>query len=94
LEDKVDQLEERAAAYEALGEQVAQSEDGQVSTSDPDARAVVLHRNIVEVGYNIQATVDSKHNIVVDVFTGGVNDLNELMYRPLNSSDRITDQKL
>jgi transposase len=78
LEDKVDQLEERAAAYEALGEQVAQSEDGQVSTSDPDARAVVLHRNIVEVGYNIQATVDSKHNIVVDVFTGGVNDLNEL----------------
>ena len=78
LEDKIEDLEERAAKYEELEEQVTQSEDGQVSTSDPDARAVVLHRNIVEVGYNVQATVDSKHNIVVDVFTGGVNDLNEL----------------
>jgi hypothetical protein len=53
---------------------VEQSEDGQVSLTDPDARSVIKHRNIVEVGYNIQATADAQHNLVVDVYAGGVND--------------------
>ncbi|MBR9921757.1 MAG: transposase [Bacteroidetes bacterium] len=32
----------------------------------------------MEVGYNVQATADAEHNLVVDVYAGGVNDLNEL----------------
>lgn len=74
LEDRIDELEARRAGYEELSDQVEQSEDGQVSLNDADARAVIRHRNIVEVGYNIQATVDAKHKMVVDVFAGGVND--------------------
>ncbi len=78
LEQKIKDLEKRRTSHEELAEQVVQSIDGQVSLSDPDARAVIKSRNIVEVGYNIQATADAKHNLVVDVFAGGVNDLYEL----------------
>ncbi len=60
--------------YQALDLQVKQSTDGQVSITDPQARAVLHKRNIVQVGYNIHATADDKHNLIVDVFTGGVND--------------------
>ena len=42
--------------------------------TDPDVRAVIKHRNIAEVGYNIQTMVDSKHLMIVDVFAGGVTD--------------------
>lgn len=31
------------------------SGERQISLTDPDARSVVLHRNIVNVGYNVQA---------------------------------------
>ena len=36
----------------------------QVSTTDPDARALPLHHNIVEVGYNVQTATDDKHCLV------------------------------
>jgi hypothetical protein len=78
LQAKIAEQEARREKYEALSEQVDQSEDGQVSLTDPDARSVIKHRNIVEVGYNIQATADAKYNLVVDVFAGGVNDMYEL----------------
>lgn len=78
LEDKIGQMEKRREDYEGLGRQVEKSPDGQVSPSDPDAKAVARNRGIVEVGYNIQATVDAKHKMVVDVFAGGSNDLHEL----------------
>jgi hypothetical protein len=78
LKDKIKLQEQHREKYEKLSLQVGQSPDGQVSLSDPDARAVIRHRNIVEVGYNIQTTVDAKHRLVVDLFAGGVNDVNEL----------------
>lgn len=75
IAEKINELEDRLDNFEDIQKQIDQSSDGQVSLTDPDARAVIRRRNIVEVGYNIQATVDSKHKMVVDVFSGGVNDL-------------------
>ncbi len=54
---KIDNLTDRKSKYADIQKKVEQSPDGQVSTSDPDAPAVIKHRNIVEVGYNIQTTV-------------------------------------
>ncbi|MEO1438094.1 MAG: IS1182 family transposase [Bacteroidota bacterium] len=78
LEDKLEDLHQRKEFYQDMKKQVDQSPDGQISTTDPDARAVIKHRNIVEVGYNIQLTADEKHNLIVDVFTGGVTDRADL----------------
>ncbi|MCB0621343.1 MAG: IS1182 family transposase [Saprospiraceae bacterium] len=78
LTQKIDQLQARREAYEDLAEQVEASPDGQLSLSDPEARAVILHRNIVEVGYNLQAIIDERYKLVVDIFCAGVNDVGAL----------------
>jgi len=78
LADELEKAEDRKEYYYDIQEQVDNSKDGQVSSTDPDARAVVVKRNIVKVGYSIQATVDAKHKMIVDVFKGGVNDMNDL----------------
>jgi hypothetical protein len=49
-----------------------------LSVTDPDARAVVLHRNIVNVGYNVQAASDGKHKMLIAMDTGDVNDTHAL----------------
>lgn len=56
---------DRRRIYVGLEEQLAASGERQLSTTDPDARALPLHRNIVEVGYNVQSAVDAAHNLVV-----------------------------
>jgi hypothetical protein len=74
--------------------EVKTSKDGQVSTTDPDARAVIKHRNIVEVGYNIQTMVDAKHNIIVDVYAGGVTDRGDLGIAAKRSQDLLGVDKI
>ena len=78
LREKMDQLVEREKRFEDIKEQVKTSPDGQVSLTHPDAKAVILHRNIVHVGYNIQTSTDSKNKMIIDQFCGGITDLNDL----------------
>ncbi|WP_144408396.1 transposase, partial [Devosia psychrophila] len=70
---RVERLTERLASLrgslgelEAIGRQLETSADGQLSLTDPDARAMATgsdHRGVV--GYNVQAAVDTRHHIVV-----------------------------
>ena len=49
-----------------IGEQMAQSPDGQVSLTDPDARSMATSgRGTGMVGYNVQTAVDAKHHLIV-----------------------------
>lgn len=64
--------------YQNISRQLKDSGDGQISTTDPDSRAVVFQRNSVKVGYNIQAGSDSKHKLLVAADTGDVNDTKAL----------------
>jgi transposase len=78
LEQKTRQQETRKAGYKAIEQQLKESGQEQISLTDPDARSVILHRNIVNVGYNIQAASDSKHKLLVEYETGDVNDSHAL----------------
>lgn len=60
--------------YEQLHEALQQSGEVQISTSDPDSRQLITRNNITEVGYTIQTTVDSKHNLPIDVKVTNKND--------------------
>lgn len=70
---RIDHLTERLAALrgrlgelEEIGRQLEAAPDGQISLTDPDARAMATgsdHRGVV--GYNVQAAVDTKSHIVV-----------------------------
>jgi transposase len=78
LREKLQQQQARKSSYKTAEKKLQQSQQEQISLTDPDARAVVLHRNIVNVGYNVQASVDSKNKLLVEFDAGDVNDSHAL----------------
>ena len=78
LEEKVAYQESKKERYEELEKQIETSGQEQISTTDPDSRGVILHRNIVNVGYNVQAVSDAKHKLLIHADTGNVNDTHDL----------------
>jgi len=78
LEEKLQERKDKKAHYAEVKNQLEESGHQQISLTDPDSRSVVLHRNIVNVGYNIQAACDAKHKLLVDYDTGQVNDTHAL----------------
>lgn len=89
-DDKViNKLNKRKAKYEDLQNQLDHTDQTQISTSDPDARALPLHMRIVEVGYNIQSAVDDKHNLIVDYQVTNKNDHRALAPMALKSKQAL-----
>jgi len=82
-------LDRRKAKYERLEEQLNQTEQTQISTTDPDARALPLHMRIVDVGYNLQSAVDDKHNLIVDYQITNKNDHRALAPMALRSKEAL-----
>jgi transposase len=78
LEKKIATQNERKEKYQSISEQLEESGQEQLSITDPDAKAVILHRGVVNVGYNIQASVDAKNKLITDFETGDVNDTHAL----------------
>ncbi|GHB27696.1 transposase [Mongoliitalea lutea] len=78
LEQKIDYFKNNKINYELLQEQLKQSGDTQLSTTDPDARALLVQGQVVEVSYNVQAAVDDKHKLVVATHVINKNDRNAL----------------
>ena len=54
--------------------QIKENGKPQVSTSDPESRQMITRNNITEVAYNIQTSVDAKHNIPFDYVVTNTND--------------------
>ena len=78
IETKLEERKEKKAKYQKIKKDLLESDNEQISLTDPDSRAVILLRNIVNVGYNIQASSDSKHKLLVEYDTGDVNDTHAL----------------
>jgi transposase len=65
LREKIGELQQRKAKYQALKQGLQESGAKQVSMTDPDARSMVMHHHSTEVGYNVQTVVDEKHQLIV-----------------------------
>jgi len=86
---KIKQLNKRKKKYTKLKKNLLNSGDTQISTTDPDARALPLKMSIVEVAYNIQSSVDDKHNLIVVYHTTNQNDYNALSELAIESKDSL-----
>ena len=71
----LDELETRKQKYHELEKQLVETGEDQISTTDPEARQLIIRGQITEVAYNAQASVDDKHNLCID-------------YKALNTNDR------
>lgn len=78
IHSKIAYQEAKKEKYQQLEKQLETSGESQISLTDTDARAVVLHRNIVNVGYCVQAGSDAKHKLFINNDTGTVNDTHAL----------------
>lgn len=73
-QNKIEKHLKQLEKYEQMQKELSQSDEVQISTSDPDSRQLITRNNITEVAYNVQATVDAKHNIPVDFKVTNQND--------------------
>lgn len=74
IAQKITKHQNQKNKYLAFRKELEETGDTQISTSDPDSRQLITRNNITEVAYNIQATVDAKHNIQVDFKVTNQND--------------------
>ena len=67
-------LKDRTIKYDNLQQQLDNTTDKQISTTDADSRSIIIVKNIVEVAYNVQNVVDDKHNLIVHTQATNTND--------------------
>lgn len=65
---------QQRSKYEQMKQQLNDTGEVQISTSDPDSRQLITRNNITEVAYNVQTTVDSKNCIPIDYKVTNQND--------------------
>jgi transposase len=74
VEAALQRLTERKIKYDDLQQQLDNTEEKQISTTDADSRALIINKNIVEVSYNTQSAVDAKHCLLVHAEATSIND--------------------
>ena len=74
IEEEIKKQTERKTDYENKREQLEQTGEAQISTSDPASRQLMTRNNISEVAYNIQTVVDAKQNLLLDYKVTNEND--------------------
>ena len=89
IQEKIARLQNNKIRYELLEEKLTASGEPQISTTDQDARALLVQGQVVEVSYNIQAAVDNKHNLVVATHTINRNDRNALAAIALEAKENL-----
>lgn len=74
IQQEIDKHTERKLKYNSLQDQLEQTDEKQISTTDPDSRQLLVRNNITEVAYNVQTTVDAKNMITIDYKVTNQND--------------------
>jgi transposase len=92
IEEKLAKLKTRQIKYELLEAALHKSGEPQISTTDPDSRALLIQGQVVEVSYNTQAAIDDKHKLVAGTHTINRNDRNALSAIALETKENIASK--
>ena len=79
VKEKIKKKKEQRKKYKGIAKQITTSGGDQVSTTDPDARSMILHGTVVEVAYNIQTAVDAQHSLITTFDATNQNDRKALL---------------
>lgn len=66
INERIQQLKERKGIYEKYQQELQDGDENEISTTDSDARLMAVNNNGIDVCYNVQTAVDSKHYLIVD----------------------------
>ncbi|RFO94590.1 IS5/IS1182 family transposase, partial [Rhodoferax lacus] len=66
IKEKIAQLRQQLRSLDVVREQLKEQPDGQLSTTDPDARSMATgSKSSGAVAYNVQVAVDTKNHLIV-----------------------------
>jgi hypothetical protein len=88
ISTKLDRLKGNKLRYEQLEEKLKASGEPQISTTDSDARALLVQGQVVEI-FQSQAAVDAKHNLVVATHTINKNDRSALSAIAIEAKENL-----
>jgi transposase len=74
IRQAIELQQQRRNRYKELEQELKESGEKQISVSDADSRLLMLRNHISEVAYNVQSTVDAKHNLLIDYKVTNEND--------------------
>ena len=89
IQQKIERLKQNKIRYELLEEKLKISGEPQISTTDSDARALLVQGQVVEISFNMQAAVDAKHNLVVATHTINKNDRSALSAIAIETKENL-----
>jgi len=91
VHEKIRKLRQRMQQLEQIRERLKSEPDGQLSTTDPDARAMATSRpGSAVIGYNVQTAVDATHHLIVaHEVTNQSSDRSQLSKMALASRDAM-----
>lgn len=89
IQQKIERLQQNKIRYELLEEKLKASGEPQISTTDSDARALLVQGQVVEISFNIQAAVDAKHNLVAATHTINKNDRSALSAIAIEAKENL-----
>jgi transposase len=89
IQQKIERLKQNKIRYELLEEKLKESGEPQISTTDGDARALLVQGQVVEISFNMQAAVDAKHNLVVATHTINRNDRSALSAIAIEAKENL-----
>ena len=79
ITEKISWLKAKLAELNALKEEVEETPDKQISTTDPDSRLMKVKGMVRQVSYSVQSAVDTKnHPIVAHEVTNSCSDRGQL----------------
>ena len=84
-----EKMQQRKQQYKALREQLKRNPDTQLSTIDPESRALVIKTDIIEVAYSTQVATDAKNNLIVHYAVTNENDRKALHGIVLSAKENI-----
>ena len=93
IKQGLEKLKERTIKYDTLQEQLKNTDDKQISTTDTDSRSILITKSIVEVAYNVQNAVDNKHSLIVHTQATNTNDGKALYNAAIQAKQNLQLQK-
>lgn len=94
VKEKIKKKKEQRAKYKQVARQIETSGGDQVSTTDADARSMIIHGTVVEVAYNVQTAVDDKHCLVTNFEATNLNDRKALLNMSLQAKEACGVDKI
>lgn len=94
VKERIEKQQQRKKKYQALQQELKNSGQEQISTTDHDARSMPINHGRIDVSYNAQTVVDSKHCLIVHFENTNVNDRKALSSLAIETKRQLQKESI